>query len=112
MIVTQYPRQSYPFDFRKLHDPATWNISVVLPSTVLYDRWINLGCGLLLFFFFGMGRDAKGMYKEWLIKVGLGRLFPELLVEGRDSLRRGGLSTNDSKKSLWRKSSWIATSER
>ena len=112
MIVTQYPRQSYPFDFRKLHDPATWNTSVVLPSTVLYDRWINLGCGLLLFFFFGMGRDAKGMYKEWLIKVGLGRLFPVLLVESRDSSRRGALSTNDSKKSLWRKPAWIATSER
>ena len=112
MIVTQYPRQSYPFDFRKLHDPATWNTSVVLPSTVLYDRWINLGCGLLLFFFFGMGRDAKGMYKEWLIKVGLDRLFPVLLVESRDSSRRGGLLTNDSKKSLWRKPAWIATSER
>lgn len=59
-----------------------------------------------------MGRDAKGMYKEWLVKVGLGRLFPVLLVESRESSQRGGLSTNNSKKSLWRKSSWIATSER
>ncbi|KEQ70962.1 STE3-domain-containing protein [Aureobasidium namibiae CBS 147.97] len=112
IIVTQYPRQSYPFNFRKLHDPATWNTSVVLPSTVLYDRWINLACGFLIFFFFGMGRDAKGMYKEWLVKMGLGRLFPVLSLDSHGSSQRGGLSTDNSKRLLWRKSSWIATTER
>ncbi|KAI4743308.1 fungal pheromone STE3G-protein-coupled receptor [Aureobasidium sp. EXF-12298] len=108
IIVTQYPRQNYPFNFRELHDPKIWNTSVVLPSTVLYDRWINLACGFLIFFFFGMGRDAKGMYREWLVKVGLGRLFPVLLVDSRESSQRG-VSTNNSKITLWRKSSWIAT---
>jgi pheromone a factor receptor len=81
---------------------------VVLPSTVLYDRWINLACGFLIFIFFGMGRDAKGMYREWLVKVGLGKLFPVLLVDSRESSQRG-VSTNNSKIPLWRKSSWIAT---
>jgi pheromone a factor receptor len=86
---------------------------VVMPSTVLYDRWINLACGCLIFFFFGMGKDAKGMYREWLIKVGLGRVFPVLLVESHGaSSQRGGLSSGNSKRSLWRKSSWIATTER
>jgi pheromone a factor receptor len=108
IIVTQYPRQNYPFNFRELHDPKTWNTSVVLPSTVLYDRWINLACGFLIFFFFGMGRDAKGMYREWLVKVGMGRLFPVLLVDSRESSQRG-VSTNNSKIPLCRKSSWIAT---
>ncbi|KAI4849820.1 fungal pheromone STE3G-protein-coupled receptor [Aureobasidium sp. EXF-8845] len=112
IIATHYPRQNYPFNFRELHDPKTWNTSVVLPSTVLYDRWINLACGFLIFFFFGMGKDAKGMYREWLVKVGLGRLSPVLLVESHGSSNRGGLSSNNSKKSLWRKSSWIASTER
>jgi pheromone a factor receptor len=112
IVATHYPRQNYPFNFRQLHDPKTWNTSVVLPSTVLYDRWINLACGFLIFFFFGMGKDAKGMYREWLAKVGLGRLFPVLLMESHGSSHRGGLSSGSSKKSLWRKSSWIATTER
>lgn len=112
IIATHYPRQNYPFNFRELHDSKTWNTSVVLPSTVLYDRWINLACGFLIFFFFGMGKDAKGMYREWLVKVGLGRLSPVLLVESHGSSNRGGLSSNNSKKSLWRKSSWIASTAR
>jgi pheromone a factor receptor len=84
---------------------------VVMPSTVLYDRWINLACGFLIFFFFGMGKDAKGVYREWLVEVGLGRVFPVLLVQSQSS-QRGGLSSGNSKRSLWRKSSWVATTER
>jgi hypothetical protein len=52
------------------------------------------------------------MYREWLVKVGLGRLFPVLLVESHGSSNREVLSSNNSKRSLWRKSSWIASSER
>jgi hypothetical protein len=59
-----------------------------------------------------MGKDAKGMYREWLVKVGLGRLFPVLLVESHGSSNRGGVSSDNSKKPLWRKSSWIASTER
>jgi hypothetical protein len=59
-----------------------------------------------------MGKDAKGMYREWLVKVGLGRFFPVLLVESHGSSNRGGLSSDNSKRSLWRKSSWIASTER
>ncbi|KAG9658455.1 STE3-domain-containing protein, partial [Aureobasidium melanogenum] len=47
IIVTQYPHQNLPFNFSKLHNPATWNSSIVMPSTVLYDRWANLACGFL-----------------------------------------------------------------
>ncbi|KAG9666197.1 STE3-domain-containing protein, partial [Aureobasidium melanogenum] len=64
IIVTQYPHQNLPFSFSKLHNPATWNSSIVMPSTVLYDRWANLACGFLVFLFFGLGRDAKNMYRE------------------------------------------------
>ncbi|KAG9523325.1 STE3-domain-containing protein, partial [Aureobasidium melanogenum] len=48
IIVTQYPHQNLPFSFSKLHNPATWNSSIVMPSTVLYDRWANLACGFLV----------------------------------------------------------------
>jgi pheromone a factor receptor len=81
-----------------------------MPSTVLYDRWANLACGFLVFLFFGLGRDAKNMYREWLVKMGLARLFPVLVVvDGRGSLPRGGLSTDNSKMPLRRNVSWIKT---
>ncbi|KAG9687766.1 STE3-domain-containing protein, partial [Aureobasidium melanogenum] len=108
IIVTQYPHQNLPFNFSRLHNPATWNSSIVMPSTVLYDRWANLACGFLVFLFFGLGRDAKNMYREWLVKARLGRLFPVLVVpEGRGSSPRGAVSTNGSKMPLRRNGSWI-----
>ncbi|KAG9849780.1 STE3-domain-containing protein, partial [Aureobasidium melanogenum] len=110
IIVTQYPHQNLPFNFSKLHNPATWNSSIVMPSTVFYDRWANLACGFLVFLFFGLGRDAKNMYREWLVKMGLGRLFPVLVVpDGRGSLPRGAVSTDNSKMPLRRNVSWIKT---
>lgn len=81
-----------------------------MPSTVLYDRWANLACGALVFLFFGLGRDAKNMYREWLVKIGLGRLFPVLAVpDGKGSSPRGAVSTDGSKMPLRRDGSWIKT---
>ncbi|KAI4723953.1 fungal pheromone STE3G-protein-coupled receptor [Aureobasidium sp. EXF-10728] len=112
IIFTQYPRVNYPFSFPELHDPITWNTSIVMPSQVLYDRWANLGCGFLVFVFFGLGKDAKGMYREWLVKVGLGRLFPVLLVDGGGSSHRGGLSSGNSKVALrGKQSSWMTKTD-
>ncbi|KAK6008830.1 hypothetical protein QM012_000733 [Aureobasidium pullulans] len=37
IIVTQYQNPNLPFSFSKLHNPASWNSSIVMPSTVLYD---------------------------------------------------------------------------
>ncbi|KAI5276656.1 fungal pheromone STE3G-protein-coupled receptor [Aureobasidium subglaciale] len=108
IIFTQYPRgETYPFSFSVLHDPQTWNIIVGMPSAVIYDRWINLVCGFLVFFAFGLGKDAKGVYREWLVKMGLGRWFSVLLVESEGVSQRGQLSTNNSKMPLRRKSSWM-----
>ncbi|TIA77213.1 fungal pheromone STE3G-protein-coupled receptor [Aureobasidium pullulans] len=59
ILVDQVPPPgAKSFSFSTIHDPSSWNSSVVMPSTVLYDRWTNLGCGLLIFFFFGLGKDA------------------------------------------------------
>ncbi|KAI5207005.1 fungal pheromone STE3G-protein-coupled receptor [Aureobasidium subglaciale] len=107
IIATQYPRETYPFSFSALHDPKTWNVIVGMPSAVIYDRWINLGCGFLIFFFFGLGKDAKGMYREWLLKMGLGKWFSVLMVDNEGSSQRGPLSTNNSKMPLRGKRSWM-----
>ena len=78
-----------PYSWSRVHGPAWWDI-ILIPTdgTVTFDRWIQLGVGLTVFIFFGLGNDAIGMYRRWLLKVGLGKLFPNLLSRTRVSDRR------------------------
>lgn len=41
---------------------------------VYYDRWIPVAFGLLVFFFFGFGKEAMSMYTSGLHAIGLGRV--------------------------------------
>ena len=43
-----------------------------------FDRWIQVGTGYLIFSFFGLGHDAAMLYRGWLLKLGIARLFPGL----------------------------------
>ncbi|KAI7408359.1 hypothetical protein KC328_g96 [Hortaea werneckii] len=45
---------------------------------IVFDRFIWLGCGIMVFLTFGFGKEAVGMYRNGLLAVGLGRLFPGL----------------------------------
>ena len=46
---------------------------------VIFDRWFRPAAGLLVFVFFGVGRDAIEMYKGWARKIGLSYFFARLL---------------------------------
>ncbi|KAI9762620.1 MAG: a-factor receptor [Chaenotheca gracillima] len=72
-----YPR--HPYSWSSVHGPA-WTEIIMVPTggQVAFDRWIRVGCGLLFFLFFGTGNDAKKMYQTWLLKIGLGSVFPRL----------------------------------
>jgi len=68
-----------PYSWDLVHSPEWWHIFMVpTDGMVPFDRWIWLGCGFLVFFFFGLGKDATKMYRRWLIKLGFGRIFPTL----------------------------------
>lgn len=56
------------------------------------DRWANVGCGALVFVFFGMGRDAVASYRAWLRAIGLAKVFPCL----KESETRATSSTTSS----------------
>ncbi|KAI7367639.1 hypothetical protein KC336_g21178, partial [Hortaea werneckii] len=45
---------------------------------IVFDRFIWLGCGIMVFLTFGFGKEAVSMYRNGLLAVGLGRLFPGL----------------------------------
>ncbi|KAF2719583.1 fungal pheromone STE3G-protein-coupled receptor, partial [Polychaeton citri CBS 116435] len=69
-----------PYSWTEIHDTERWRTIVMIPSDgrVIFDRYIWLGGGIMVFVFFGMGKDAMAMYKGGLCTIGLGRVFPSL----------------------------------
>jgi pheromone a factor receptor len=74
------------FDWAQTHHPTQydWNTIFLIPSgcAILFDRYIWLAGGLLIFLTFGFGREATKIYREILVKIGLARCFPALLQTG------------------------------
>lgn len=80
VLTTNLPalKSEGAFSWSAVHNSDTWRTIVLYHSAVFYDRWVDVGCGFLVFVFFGMGRDAKKMYCTWLCACGLGKVFPAL----------------------------------
>jgi pheromone a factor receptor len=77
-----------PFSWSTVHDPENWKKIVMVPSggKIMYDRWIWLSCGFLVFVFFGFGKDAVNMYRTGLLAIGMGKIFPALRHDYRGSI--------------------------
>lgn len=103
------PMESYRWS--EVHGSTWWDI-IRIPSggAVLFDRWMQIGAGLALFLFFGLGRDAKAMYRRWLIDVGLGRCFP--CLRSRAAIQQQDSSTISSQPRFFGKRfsklSWVS----
>ena len=84
----------------------------MIPSggTVLYDRWIWLASGLLVFVFFGFGRDALNTYRSGLLAIGLGKVIPSLKTEYRGSITGTVSSFGSKAKMLFKRKSSASTS--
>jgi pheromone a factor receptor len=69
----------HAYSWKLVHGPY-WGSIIKVPTggAVLFDRWIRVACGFLIFIFFGLGKDAITMYRTWLLKLGLGKIFPNL----------------------------------
>ena len=109
VFYTNLAPEHHPYSWREIHDPATWNQVMFLPSdgVVLYDRWIRVGAGLLVFAFFGVGHDACLMYKKWLLCCGLGGLFP--CLKNQSSTKR---SANGVRSSFCGGGTWASVSSK
>ncbi|GAB7347803.1 hypothetical protein MBLNU459_g5343t2 [Dothideomycetes sp. NU459] len=62
---------SAAYSWTQIHSLAAWQTVVLMPSAVLFDRWLDVAIGLALFVLFGCGRDAVAMYRDWAAAVGL-----------------------------------------
>ena len=60
-----------PYSWSRVHG-GQWGDITFIPSSggVIFDRWIRLASGVLVFVFFGMGSDAWSMYRSWLVRLG------------------------------------------
>ena len=72
--------QRTTFSWSETHDPASWNDIIMVEShgKVLFDRWLWLYPGIVIFIFFGLGKEAVTMYRSGLLAVGLGKVIPSL----------------------------------
>ncbi|KAK5125549.1 hypothetical protein LTR85_000660 [Meristemomyces frigidus] len=106
------------YSWSETHDPAVWNEIIMVPSNgaVLFDRWIWLASGLVVFIFFGLGKEAVSMYCSGLLAVGLGKIVPSLRTDSTARKSTSGtLSSFGSKAKMFLKrkssvSSWYTTS--
>jgi pheromone a factor receptor len=77
-IVANLPWQ--PFSWNAVHGPE-WNTVFPIPTggeVPFPDRWITIAASFLLFLFYGLGNDAINLYRNTLVRLGLGRFFPTL----------------------------------
>ncbi len=88
LIAIMLPTQSYvlyqnsivpliPYSWDLVHGPG-WNQIFLVPAggVALFDRWAQIAVGFAVFPFFGLGQDAQKLYRQGLLKMGFGRLFP------------------------------------
>ncbi|GAD97393.1 a-pheromone receptor PreA [Paecilomyces variotii No. 5] len=67
----------HDYSFTRMHGPE-WNtiIKVATHGQSFFDRWIPIGGILVLFVFFGFGKDATSMYRSIFTKLGVDRWLP------------------------------------
>ncbi|MCJ1270905.1 a-factor receptor [Lobaria immixta] len=68
-----------PYDWNAIHGPM-WGDVIMVPTggVVRFDLWIQIAVGFALFVFFGIGKEALNMYRDWLLRFGFGAIFPRL----------------------------------
>ncbi|KAF2163585.1 hypothetical protein M409DRAFT_26194 [Zasmidium cellare ATCC 36951] len=89
-----------PYSWKETHHPTeySWDSAILVAThgKIVYDRIIWLVGGILIFAFFAFGRDAFKMYREGLLAIGMGRLFPSLMEDNHshqsDSQQRGSIT--------------------
>jgi pheromone a factor receptor len=78
-----------PFDWALVHDMEFWGQIEKKPSngSVIYTRYVWMLSALMVFVFFGFGRDAGKMYARGLRAVGLGNCLPFLKAKNQTPVR-------------------------
>lgn len=74
-MVAMIP-QWHPFSWSYVHGKQWNTVQLMMPSSlVLFNCWVAIAGGLIVFIFTGLGRDATGMYRKALSCLGVDRCF-------------------------------------
>lgn len=68
------------FEWPQVHSPDTWSAVTTVPSggVIYYDRYIWLTSGIVVFFFFGLGKEAVASYRSAMVSLGMAKILPRL----------------------------------
>nr|AIV43894.1 pheromone a factor receptor [Morchella elata] len=70
----QYPM--VPYSWKLVHSTFGWDyVPYVKSNSIQFDHWIPVLAGIVCFVFFGTGREASQICKEWFEFFGLGAQF-------------------------------------
>ncbi|KAH8148134.1 uncharacterized protein LAJ45_07898 [Morchella importuna] len=70
----QYPM--VPYSWKLVHSTFGWDyVPYVKGTSIQFDHWIPVLAGIVCFIFFGTGREASQICKEWFEFFGLGAQF-------------------------------------
>jgi hypothetical protein len=105
VISRQTSVKHHAFNWASVHDPANWNTIEMIPSggRVVFTRYVWLGNAIMVFLFFGFGRDASRNYAKGLRAMGLGKCLPFLddqRTPGRTTSHTGTVNSVSSKARL------------
>ncbi|OJJ48261.1 hypothetical protein ASPZODRAFT_61636 [Penicilliopsis zonata CBS 506.65] len=69
----------HAYSWHKVHS-SDWNTIYKIPTggQAFFDRWIPIIASILIFVFFGFGRDATRLYRSCLMHLGVDRCLPSL----------------------------------
>jgi pheromone a factor receptor len=70
----------HPYSWVWTHNE--WNNAALVPTqghVQLWVGWVWIACGYTTFAFFGLAEDAREMYRSWMKKAGVGKIFPSLV---------------------------------
>jgi pheromone a factor receptor len=90
-----------PYSWSRIHDPASWDPVVFFHTsdypTLQYYGWASVAWNVAVFLFFGFNDEAIDIYRGWIVKLGLGKIWPRLkeprLVRRPGSPSRTSLSS-------------------
>lgn len=108
----------HPFNWANTH--RNWDTVVKVPTggqVTRWGSWVWIVCGFAVFALFGLSHDAKDMYKGWMEKTGVGKIFPSPVevnphndTPSDDAMDAGSWSNLLFKKVGFRNSTWWASS--
>jgi pheromone a factor receptor len=86
------PPELTSYSWSGIHNPASWDPILFVHTSDYslrqYYGWSSVAWNFTIFLFFGFNEEAVDTYRGWMVKCGLGKIWPSL-KEPRQSRRPG-----------------------